>query len=117
MKNLGAGKSDVLSYYAQATCADGTRYQSDLYFIELFPIEEEPQPSPVEAESTGYDVLQQLTAMIERQEEVIRRTRGQERPVDQAVVDRKTRREALGARRGRLEFHRSASLGRCGGPV
>jgi hypothetical protein len=93
LQKLGAGEGDVLSYYAQATCADGTHYQSDLYFIELF--QEDVQPLPGGKEGPGYDLLEKLTEMIERQAEVIRQTRGQERPLDQTGVDRKARRETL----------------------
>ncbi|MHC4178873.1 MAG: coiled-coil domain-containing protein, partial [Planctomycetota bacterium] len=79
---------DVLSYFARATTEDGQSYQSAVYFVELFPFREDLEELPEGPQHPGYTLLEQLTMMIERQQEVIRQTDRQQRLKDQPAADR-----------------------------
>ena len=86
---------DVLSYFAQATTEDGQSYRSDVYFIEVLPLRDELDRLDEDTDNSGYGLLEQLTAMIERQQEVIRQTIRQQRLTDQPETDRKSQNENL----------------------
>lgn len=86
---------DVLSYFAQATTEDGQSYRSDVYFVEVLPLRDELDRLDEAPDNSGYGLLEQLTAMIERQQDVIRRTIRQQRLTDQFETDRKSQNENL----------------------
>ncbi len=86
---------DVLSYFAQAITEDGQSYRSDVYFIEVLPLRDELDRLDEGTDNSGYGLLEQLTAMIERQQDVIRQTIRQQRLTDQSETDRKSQNENL----------------------
>ncbi len=65
---------DVVTYHAQATTQDGLSFRSEVYFVEIRPFR-----AAILEESGGehtelYEILNDLTGMIEQQQEVIRQT-------------------------------------------
>lgn len=88
-EELGLDNWDVLTYYAQARTRDGASYRSDVYFLEVQPFREEMEASP-----QGAALRDELTALIEQQQDFIRQTyRSQTLPDDptgrrQADLDR-----------------------------
>jgi hypothetical protein len=95
VEDFGLVNWDVLRYYAVATTDDGQSYRSETYFVEVFPLLEELAKTPGGTEGNSYAALNEMTAMIERQQEVLRQTDRQlHLPPDQAV-DRQQRLDAL----------------------
>lgn len=82
VKSHGVDDWDVLSYYARATTADGRSYQSRVYFVQVFPFREELEKLPGGTDDQRRSLLNELSGMIQRQQEVIRRTDGLERVMD-----------------------------------
>lgn len=89
---------DVLTYYAKATTHDGRTFQSDTYFLEVVPLRHELEKLPGGTDSHGYEMLNELTGMIEEQQEVIRQTH-RHREIADGETDKRTRhRQALADR-------------------
>jgi hypothetical protein len=65
---------DVLSYYAWSTTEAGDRYASDIYFAEIRPFREDILKLPGGSEGEAYQVLKEITSMVERQQHVLRET-------------------------------------------
>ncbi|MFM8772132.1 MAG: hypothetical protein ACKOE4_08985 [Candidatus Kapaibacterium sp.] len=96
LQSLGVREWDVVSYYATATCADGgPRYQSRIYFVEVFPFRNELKQIPGGPQGDNTNVLRELTTLIERQQHVIRKTREQQDLGAAAGADGQRQREAL----------------------
>lgn len=93
LEEYGVQDWDVVSYYARAACEDGAIYFSDIYFIEVFPFRVELEKLPGGSEGHAYELLAQLTGMIEHQQEIIRQTFRAEH--SEQAPNRKKRTETL----------------------
>jgi hypothetical protein len=102
LKALGAKEWDVVSYSARAASTDGKSFESDVYFVEVTPLGEELTQIPGGRQGPSDGLLERLTAMIQRQAEVIRQTRRQGQLADQPATDRRLQREALAREEGDL---------------
>jgi hypothetical protein len=65
---------DVVTYYARAATDQQSRYASQVYFLEVRPFREDILKLPGGEEGQAYQVLSELTALIEQQQHVIRET-------------------------------------------
>jgi hypothetical protein len=101
LKALGAKALDVVSYSARATAADGKSFESDVYFVEVAPLPEELKQIPGGRDGPSQGLLERLTDMIQRQEEVIRQTQKLEQLSDR-IADRNLPRAALAREEGDL---------------
>ena len=68
--DLGLGDWDVLQYRAVAITADETEYQSATYFVEIIPSRDQLDQIP----ESAYRQLEQMSELIQRQQEAIRQT-------------------------------------------
>ncbi len=75
VEEFGLQNWDVLSYFAEVTTKSGMTCQSDIYFLDVVPFAEELEKLPGGTEGAAYQALNDLTAMVERHEEIIRQTR------------------------------------------
>lgn len=67
---------DVVTYFASAATDQGRSYGSDLYFLEVRPFREDILKLPGGEAGKAYRFLGDLTALIDRQKQVIRETHG-----------------------------------------
>ena len=65
---------DVLSYYAEAVARDGRRFKSSVYFLEVVPFRLDLERLPVGTDGETLRGLNQMTDLIERQQEIMRQT-------------------------------------------
>ncbi len=65
---------DIVSYYAKATTAQSNSYASRIYFLEITPSPRQMRNMPGGQHGKPYQSLNQLSALIHDQEQVIRRT-------------------------------------------
>ncbi len=65
---------DIISYYAKATTARSNSYASEVYFLEITPSPERVRNMPGGQQGKPYQSLNQLSALIHDQEQVIRQT-------------------------------------------
>jgi hypothetical protein len=72
LEKIGAGDWDVLSYHATAESKDGMTGGSRMYFVEVRPFREEIEQLPGGVEGEPYRVLNELTNMVDAQEDAIR---------------------------------------------
>lgn len=94
---------DVLTYYAQAKTRDGKIYQSDVHFLEVMPLRAELENLPGGSEGTTYRTLAELTALIERQQEVVRQAYRQSRTTTADAPESRASREELAHDESQLE--------------
>jgi hypothetical protein len=85
LSDLAVRDWDVVSYYAQATTSTGKVYRSELYFVDVFPLREELASTPGGTQGPAYRLLQHATALVERQQGIVRQQfRAEQMPADQA---------------------------------
>jgi hypothetical protein len=65
---------DVLSYSAAAATSEGKSYASEIYFLEVRPFREDIAKLPGGEGGNAYDMLKELSELIDRQKQVIRET-------------------------------------------
>jgi hypothetical protein len=65
---------DVLTYYAKAATAESSSYASDVYFLEVRPFREDILKMPGGEGGKSYQLLEELTGLIDRQQHIIRET-------------------------------------------
>ena len=65
---------DVVTYHAQATTQDGLSFRSEVYFVEIRPFRAAILEETGGEHTELYEILNELTGMIEQQQEVIRQT-------------------------------------------
>ena len=65
---------DVLTYYAKAATTESGSYASDVYFLEVRPFREDILKMPGGEGGKSYQLLSELTELIDRQQHVIRET-------------------------------------------
>jgi hypothetical protein len=82
---------DIVRYYARATTEEGTVYQSDVYFLEVMPFQEDLEELPLDEQGQEVTAVEQISSMIQRQNEVIRRTHHQTRVSGQSEESREKR--------------------------
>src|SRR5207253_2569863 len=65
---------DVVTYYAKANTHKENSYASQVYFLEVRPFREDILKMPGGENGKAYRCLSQMTALINRQQHVIRQT-------------------------------------------
>jgi hypothetical protein len=65
---------DVLTYYARAATTESGSYASDVYFLEVRPFREDILKMPGGEGGKSYQLLDELTGLIDRQQHIIRET-------------------------------------------
>ena len=65
---------DVLTYYAKASTERSYSFASEVYFLEVRPFHEDILKMPGGESGEAYRCLNELTALINRQQHVIRQT-------------------------------------------
>jgi hypothetical protein len=74
LSEMQLGDWDVVSYYAKAETAGHNTYSSDIYFLEVRPLREDMLRMPGGESGMAYRGLNDLSALVENQEHVIRAT-------------------------------------------
>jgi hypothetical protein len=91
---------DVMTYYAKASTEKESSYASDVYFLEVRPFREDILKMPGGEAGKAYQCLSEMTALVGRQQHIIRQTHQHvQRPTEQPSVreqDRKKLAEAEG---------------------
>jgi len=84
---------DVMTYYARASTTQTNSYASDLYFVEIRPFREDLLKLPGGQNGQAYRVLNEMSGLISRQQQVIRQThqhlQDQGKPENLRAQDRK----------------------------
>jgi hypothetical protein len=93
---------DVLSYHASASTTEGGSYGSEVYFLEVRPFREDILKLPGGEAGDAYQMLSELTGLIDRQKHVIRETHGFEQRVYELATLRLQDRAKLAAAEGDL---------------
>ena len=65
---------DVLTYYAKANTERSNSFASEVYFLEVRPFREDILKMPGGEDGQAYKALNELTALINRQQHIIRQT-------------------------------------------
>lgn len=65
---------DVMTYYAKANTEKSNSFASDIYFLEVRPFREDILKMPGGENGKAYQTLADLSALISRQQQVIRQT-------------------------------------------
>ena len=78
LKKLGLSDWDVVEYYAKATSERADSFVSETYFVKIQPFREELRQLPGGQEGECYSVLNQMSGLIERQQQVIREAHRQQ---------------------------------------
>ncbi|MEI7732662.1 MAG: hypothetical protein WCO56_24030 [Verrucomicrobiota bacterium] len=86
---------DVIAYYARATTLKSNQYVSQIYFAEVRPWDEDLFRLKAQGSPKALQSLNELTAMIEQQEQVIRETHRQIQGMDNEVARRAQDRRKL----------------------
>ncbi len=94
-EELGLGEWDLVYYRAVALAEDDTRYESTTYFVEVIPSRDELDALP----NAAYEQLEQITGLIEQQQEVIHQT---DRLTDAGDPQQARRIEALAEQENRI---------------
>jgi hypothetical protein len=89
---------DVLSYYATAFTDGRETYGSEVYFLEVRPFREDILKMPGGEGGKPYQTLSDMSALINRQQDVIRETHQHvQRPPEQANVREQDRKKLAAA--------------------
>ncbi len=83
LKTLGLSDWDVLKYYAKATTERGDSFVSEAYFVKVQPFREELRQLPGGQGGKCYSALNEMSGLIERQQQVIRETHRQQYGLDE----------------------------------
>jgi hypothetical protein len=84
---------DVLSYYASAATTGGS-YASEIYFLEVRPFREDILKLPGGEAGKAYQLLNEITGLVDRQKHVLRETHGHlQRPYDTPALREQDRRK------------------------
>ena len=75
LDELSLGDWDVVSYYAEATAAKVGQLTSEIYFIEIRPFRSEIAKMPGGEKGKAGQALREISALIDRQQQVLRETR------------------------------------------
>jgi hypothetical protein len=65
---------DVMTYYATASTEQSNSYASEVYFLEVRPFREDILKLPGGGNGKAYECLNEMSALISRQQHVIRQT-------------------------------------------
>ena len=83
---------DVLTYFAKANTEQSNSFASEVYFLEVRPFREEILKLPGGEDGLAYQCLNELTALINRQQHVIRQTHQHvQKPQDQPKLQAQDR--------------------------
>jgi hypothetical protein len=74
LDELGLSDWDVMTYYAKANTEKDNSFASDVYFLEVRPFREDILKMPGGEQGECYQSLNELSALINRQQHVIRQT-------------------------------------------
>ena len=101
---LAAKPWDVVRYYARATTArDGKTYSSAMYFVEVAPFREDLEHFQNSKEDKQSSDLEQLSSLIDRHKEVLRRTHQEAQIPSGRSENRKGRLEQLAQKEAELQ--------------
>ena len=105
-----------MTYYAKANTEKENSFASDVYFLEVRPFREDILKMPGGESGEAYQCLSELSALISRQQHVIRQTHQHlQNPPDAGEPAGAGPEEAVGGRSGPGRFG-AASLRQDGGP-
>ncbi len=93
--DLGLGAWDLVHYRAVAIAEDDTEYESTTYFVQIIPSRDELDQLP----KAAYEQLEEMTELIQQQQEVIRQT---DRLEDTGDPPQARRMEALAEQENRI---------------
>lgn len=83
---------DVMTYYAKANAENSNSFASDVYFLEVRPFREDILKMPGGENGKAYQTLAELSALIHRQQQIIRQTHQHiQKPPDQENLRRQDR--------------------------
>ena len=83
---------DVLTYYAKANTAQSNSFASEVYFLEVRPFREDILKMPGGENGLTYECLNEVTALINRQQHVIRQTHQHvQKPAEEANLQAQDR--------------------------
>jgi hypothetical protein len=89
---------DVLTYYAKAKTDQQNSFASEVYFLEVRPFREDILKLPGGQGGKAYETLNEMSALISRQQLVIRQTHQHlQRPLEQANLQAQDRKKLAGA--------------------
>ncbi len=89
---------DVLTYYAKARTDQQNSFASDVYFLEVRPFREDILKLPGGDRGRAYECLNEMSALISRQQLVIRQTHQHlQRPPEEANLQAQERKKLSGA--------------------
>jgi hypothetical protein len=92
---------DVLTYYAKANTEKNDSYASEVYFLEVRPFREDILKLPGGEGGQAYQCLNELTALIQQQQHVIRQTHQHiQRPPEQSHLQAQDRTKLADAETG-----------------
>jgi hypothetical protein len=74
LDELGLSDWDVMTYYAKANTEKENSFASEVYFMEVRPFREDILKLPGGEGGKAYECLNEMTALINRQQQVIRQT-------------------------------------------
>ncbi len=74
LDELNLSDWDVLTYYARANTEPSNSYASELYFLEVRPFREDILKMPGGGGGKAYQMLSELSGLINRQQHIIRQT-------------------------------------------
>ncbi|MEO6054755.1 MAG: hypothetical protein ABIP97_12145, partial [Chthoniobacterales bacterium] len=77
LDELGLKDWDVLSYYANASSENNAYYASEIYFVEVRPFREDIVKLEGKGKGKSGECLHKLTAMIHKQQDILRQTHRQ----------------------------------------
>jgi hypothetical protein len=100
LDELNLSDWDVMTYYAKANTEKNNSYASEVYFLEVRPFREDIMKMPGGEGGKAYQALSDLSALINRQQHIIRQTHQHlQKPPEQENLqaqDRKKLSEAEG---------------------
>ena len=74
LDELNLSDWDVMTYYAKANTEKESSFASEVYFLEVRPFREDILKMPGGEDGQGYRCLNEITALIGRQQHIIRQT-------------------------------------------
>jgi hypothetical protein len=74
LDELGLSDWDVMTYYAKANTEKENSFASEVYFLEVRPFREDILKMPGGEDGKAYQTLAEMSALINRQQHVIRQT-------------------------------------------
>ncbi len=104
LDELAVSDWDVLSYFARAATEGDGKYASQIYFVEIKPFREDIlKMEAKDGGGKGMAELQELSLLIQKQQEILRQTYRQNEQPSSTKAEQKQDQEKLGAAQGDLK--------------